>query len=78
MSRKCAVTILIMLYVLGMAMMPVMLWLLRRHMKFLLPVYAIGFPISLFLNYCSLVNPLIKWIVRKTAKARSDNGGSAE
>ena len=66
------------LYVLGMAMMPVMLWLLRRHMKFLLPVYVIGFPISLFLNYCSLVNPLIKWIVRKTAKARSDNGGLAE
>lgn len=75
MSRKCAVTILMILYVLGMAMMPVMLWLLRRHMKFLLPVYVIGFPISLFLNYCSLVNPLIKLIVRKTVKTPSDNDG---
>ena len=75
MSRKCAVTILMILYVLGMAMMPVMLWLLRRHMKILLPVYAIGFPISLFMNYCSLVNPLIKWTVRKTAKMPGDNGG---
>ena len=75
MNRKCAVTVLIMLYVLGMAMMPVMLWLLRRYMKILLPVYAIGFPISLFLNYCSLVNPLIKLIVRKTVKTLSDNDG---